>query len=95
MLRSSKAYLLKDRLKCVDKLFRSTLEGIANVKLGELSWDQASLPLVFGGLGIRKVEDLALPTYLSSVYSSSALSNELLKNFNIELIDQRTCFRIN
>ena len=54
-------------MKGVDDSFRSTLEAITNVKLDEFSWNQGSLPLAFGGLGIRKVEDLALPAYLSSV----------------------------
>jgi len=87
LLRSSKAFLLRDELKGVDDLFRSTLEAIANVKLDEFSWNQGSLPLAFGGLGIRKVEDLALPAYLSSVYSSSSLSDKLLEKFGIKVID--------
>jgi len=87
LLRSSKAFLLSDRLKTVDEIFRSTLEAITNVRMNEFSWDQASLPLVNGGLGIRKVEDLAMPAYLSSVYSSSELSNELLEKFDIRIID--------
>jgi len=87
LLRSSKAFLLRGRLKDVDEIFRSTLETITNVRMSEFSWDQATLPLAFGGLGIRKVEDLALPAYLSSVYSSSELSNKLLEKFNLQIID--------
>ncbi|XP_037026722.1 uncharacterized protein LOC119067714 [Bradysia coprophila] len=87
LLRSSKAFLLVDRLKEVDEIFRSTLEAITNVKMGDFQWSQASLPLSFGGLGIRKVEDLASPSYLSSVYSSSELSNQLLEKFDFKIID--------
>lgn len=87
LLRSSRAFLLHDRLRDIDEIFRSTLEAITNVRLLDFSWDQASLPLAFGGLGIRKVEDLAVPAYLSSVFSSSDLSNEILHKFNIQIID--------
>jgi len=87
LLRTSRAFMLRDHLRTVDEIFRSTLEAITNVRVSGFSWDQASLPLVFGGLGIRKVEDLAVPAYMSSVYSSSDLSNELLKNFNIRIIN--------
>ena len=87
LLRSSRAYLLRGHLRTVDGIFRSTLESITNVRMTDSSWDQATLPLSFGGLGIRKVEDLAVPAYLSSVYSSSDLSDKLLEKFNIRMID--------
>ena len=75
LMRTSEAFLLPDSLKSVDEVFRSTLEAITNARMESLSWDQASFPLSFGGLGVRKVEDLAVPAYLSSIYSSSNLSN--------------------
>lgn len=87
LLRTTKAFSLLGHLRDVDEIFRSTLEAITNVKLLDFSWDQASLPLVFGGLGVRKVVDLAIPAYLSSVYSSSDLANEILNKFNIQIID--------
>jgi len=87
LLRSSKAFLLVDRLKEVDEIFRSTLEAITNVRMDDFQWNQASLLLIFGGLGIRKVEDLALPGQLSSVYSSSELSNQILEKFDLQIIN--------
>ena len=88
LLRTSKTFLLPDTLmRVVDRIFRDTLEAITNNKLDEFSWDQASLPLVFGGLGIRKVEDLALPAYLLSVYSSADLSDQILRKFSISVLD--------
>lgn len=54
----------------------STLEAIANTRIEGLSRDQASLPFSFGGLDVTKVEDLAIPAHLSSVYSSSSLFSE-------------------
>lgn len=82
LLRTCKAFLMRDRLREVDSVFRSTLEAITNVKLSDFSWDQASLRLIFGGLGIRKVEDIAKSAYLSSVHSTSDLSNMILRKFD-------------
>ena len=41
-------------------------------------WTQATLPLRFGGLGVRSVEDFALPCYLSSMHSTLDLIGEIL-----------------
>ena len=88
LMRTSRAYLLPESLKSVDELFRSTLEVITNTRVDGVSWDQASLPLSFGGLGIRKVEDLAISAYLSSIYSSLSLSNIILQKFDFQIIDE-------
>lgn len=43
--------------------------------------------LSFGGLGIRKVEDLAYPTYLSSLFRSVELSNKRFQEFSLSVLD--------
>jgi len=89
LLRASEAFLLPSKLREVDGIFRSTLEALANVQLNDFSWDQASLPLSFGRMGIREVSDIAIPAYLSSVYSSSELSDELLRKCGLNIIDDQ------
>ena len=37
------------------------------------------------GLGIRKLEDLALPAYISSIFQSKNLSNNLLEKLNVNV----------
>ena len=37
-----------------DEVIRSTLQVILNVKLSADVWDQATLPVVYSGLGIRR-----------------------------------------
>ena len=49
-----------------------------NVELSDNTWDQATLPVANGGLGIRRATDVALPAYLSSVSGSHALITQLL-----------------
>ena len=87
LLRTCKTFLTPDLLKDMDEMFRSTLEIITNTKLNVISWRQASFPLSFGGLGVRKVTELAYPAYLSSMHQSAALSNKILEKFGLNILD--------
>jgi hypothetical protein len=49
-----------------------------NVELDENRWRQASLPVRWGGLGVRGVALLAPSTYLASAASISELTSALL-----------------
>jgi hypothetical protein len=77
LLRSSQCYVLGDLLSEFDEIQRITLRGILNIELDESAWNQASLPMRNGGLGIRKISDLALPAYISSATRSKALVSML------------------
>ena len=55
--------------------------SISNVKISRQSWEQAKLPIRLGGLGIRSVQDLALPCYIASL--NAALP--LLRSISSEL----------
>ena len=52
-----------------DQALRDGLELIANTRMDDASWQQATLPVVLGGLGIRCASDLALPAFISSTAS--------------------------
>jgi hypothetical protein len=45
-----------------DSVIRSTLESIMNVSLSDDAWEQATLPVANGGIGVRRATDLALPS---------------------------------
>ena len=49
-----------------------------NVELADDVWDQATLPVANGGLGIRRASDIALSAFLSSVTGSHLLITDLL-----------------
>ena len=51
----------------------------------EKEWTQCSLPVVWGGLGIRKATDLALPAFLASAHGADAGVKKLLPT---EIFDQ-------
>jgi hypothetical protein len=69
ILRSSPAWLRPEKLRDFDGMIRESLANIANTDMTEKVWQQATLPVGKGGLGIRRTEELALSAYLASVYS--------------------------
>jgi hypothetical protein len=58
---------------------RSCLTNIANVKVTDTQWTQATLPVKSGGLGLRSPLTLALPAFLASVVSTQPLQEQLLR----------------
>jgi hypothetical protein len=64
------------------KKFNQPWKKLLNIKLSSNSWNQASLPLDFDGLGIRSVTDLSSVAFLASIHSSIALIGCLLSLLN-------------
>lgn len=54
------------------------LSSVLNISFDDRSWSQASLPIRFGGLGIRKISDVALPAFLASVHGVHDLIGNIL-----------------
>lgn len=42
-------------------------------------WTQASLPISFGGIGIRKLKDICLPEFISSTHGVESLVSRILR----------------
>jgi hypothetical protein len=76
-LRSAPCYT-RHLLVEYDAVIRSTLELIMNVTLSDSAWEQATLPVANGGIGVRRATDIALPAFLSSVAGAHALIVQLL-----------------
>ena len=57
---------------------RDTLSGVLNLRWSEDSWAQASLPVRWGGLGVRDVVPLAPSCFLASVHASALLVRSIL-----------------
>ena len=85
VLRTSPAYVLPSALSSIDATVRDALECSLNIAVTDTGWTQASLPLRYGGLGVRSVTDLALPCYISSL--NSAL--DLMRTINAEIETDR------
>jgi hypothetical protein len=65
-------------LDSYDKLVRSTLSKTINVDITDAGWAQASLPVRWGGLGVRSAVMLASSAYLASAAGTSDLVFSLL-----------------
>jgi hypothetical protein len=63
-----------------------SLERILNLRLIDLQWCQSTLPIRFGGLVIRRISDICLPAFLSSIHGVKKLVSLLLNSKNKELI---------
>lgn len=66
---------------------KHAIESICNVKLKEYQLSVYSLPCRKGGIGIRKVADIILPAFLSSVNSTSSLVNSILSVTTTDLVE--------
>jgi len=77
-LRSAPCFLERQLLINYDAVIRSTLQSILNITLSDEGWEQATLPIANGGLGIRRAMDIAVPAFLSSVAGSQSLIHRLL-----------------
>ncbi|KAJ0181588.1 hypothetical protein K1T71_002310 [Dendrolimus kikuchii] len=78
VLRCSPLWRHSSILNNLDNIIRQTLTSILNISLDDRSWTQASLPIRLGGLGIRKISDVALPAFLSSVHSTVDLIGNII-----------------
>ena len=66
-------------LSVFDGLQREALSKVANANLSDVQWDQATLPLKMGGLGLRKVATLATSSFLASTSSTAQLQDTILE----------------
>ena len=69
LLRAAPLYRHAGLLGQLDAVMKSAVISLSNVMLKEDSWEQATLPTRYGGLGLRLLVDVALPSYVSSLHS--------------------------
>ena len=66
-LRTAPCFHKFGTLESFDLVVKETLVNILTIKLPQPLYEQATLPIANGGLGIRLVTEIALVGYLSSV----------------------------
>lgn len=71
---------MSSTLESYDQYLRDILNKIikTNILEGSAAWTQATLPIKFGGLGIRSAIEVAPSAFLASTHSSSVLVNTIL-----------------
>ena len=77
-LRCAPCFKHQGTLHKYDEKLRECLQKILNVQLEDGTWEQCSLPVANGGLGIRRASDLAVPTFMSSSYGARNTMERLL-----------------
>jgi hypothetical protein len=69
-------------LDSFDQLLRSCVSSITNTDLTEQQWNQATLPVRNGGLGVRRVSSLAPSAFLASAAGTRDLQALILSKCN-------------
>ena len=83
VLRASPAYLCREELRIFDRALFGSLGSVANVLLEGDVCKQAGFTVNFGGLGCRRAENIALPSFLSSMNSVGELVETILSRINV------------
>ena len=66
-----------------DLLTRESLCHLSNTLLSDTQWLQASMPVSYGGLGLRRVPSLAPSAFSASAASTHVLQDSILANCGI------------
>src|SRR5260370_40950541 len=77
-LRCAPSWRSANALINYDDNLKLSLEKILNCSLSNRAWDQISLPISQGGLGIRHAVHSAIPCFLASVYSCNDLIQKII-----------------
>ena len=87
LLRAAPIFQYPSLLKQLDEVIRPAMEQLINVKFSDTTWEQAVL---LGGLGLRRKEDVALPSFIASLYRCRQLLQTILPaSFAAEVIEER------
>ena len=77
LLRSSPAFK-SSHLRLLNDTVKDATASILNIQLNDEIWTQASLPVRWGGVGVRDVQPLALSAFISSSHSTEPLIQSIL-----------------
>ena len=80
ILRTSAAFKFLANLNMIDNIVRKGLSSITNVDFDDEAWQQATLPVRHGGLGIRKTVDIAPSAFLASHFATESLVARILQH---------------
>ena len=78
LLRAAPIFQFHSLLKQLDGVIRPAIEELVNVRFSDRNWEQAVLPAGLGGLGLRRTDEVALPSFLASLHRCQGLLNTIL-----------------
>ena len=79
-LRSSPCYRLHAELTQFDKTLRQATSTVCNVKFDDTGWQQSTLPVAQGRLGLSSAVNVSLPAYASSLSATRQLVGQILQD---------------
>ena len=79
-LRSSLCYRLHAELTQFDKTLRQAASTVCNVNFDDTRWQQSTLPVAHGGLGLSLAVNVSLPAYASSLSATRQLVGQILQD---------------
>jgi hypothetical protein len=80
LLRTTPFWKISNYVNSIDSSLKFSLKTILNLRLTDLQWCQSTLPIRFSGLGIRRISDICLPAFLSSIHVVKKLVSLLLNS---------------
>jgi len=86
LLRTAPCFLSSEILHLEEEV-KNTLSRVLNLRLDREAWIQASLPVRWGGIGVRSASTLAPSAFLASAFSASSLVATLLSESHIIPLD--------
>jgi len=78
LIRCSPCWKEPNLLREYDLLLKTTMEDITNCQFDLRSWSICTLPVKFGGLGIRDISSLCVSAFIASNKNSFSLLNSIL-----------------
>ncbi|XP_055355792.1 uncharacterized protein LOC129601093 [Paramacrobiotus metropolitanus] len=78
ILRATPCHKYPEKLREFDDVIKSKAEEITSVKMDDVTYRQASLPVKSGGLGLPKAEEIIAPAQLSSLYATDELVSSIV-----------------
>ena len=79
-LRSSPCYRLHAELTQFDKALRHAASTVCNVNFDDTGWQQSTLPVAHGGLGLSSAASVSLPAYTSSLSTTRQFVSQILQD---------------
>ncbi|XP_037034226.1 uncharacterized protein LOC119073006 [Bradysia coprophila] len=83
LLRTTPCWNALTELEEYDRTLKAAMERIVNCRFAGNSWDEATLPVKLGGLGLRNATNLCYSSFLGSVHSVTDLVGSIVPSFSL------------
>ncbi|XP_037034393.1 uncharacterized protein LOC119073191 [Bradysia coprophila] len=84
LLRTTPCWNAMDELEEYDRVLKDAMESIVNCRFTENSWNEATLPVKLGGLGLRNATNLCYSSFLGSIHSFAGMVRNIVPSFSLE-----------